>query len=279
MGTLTVGTENSSPIELYYEDQGSGRPVVLLHGWPFDGRSWEPQLHPLLDAGYRVVNYDRRGFGRSSAPASGYDFDTLSDDLDAVLRALDLTDVTLLGFSLGTGEVARYIGRHGTDRVHSVVLIETLTPTFAKGPDNPAGVDAAGVAGTQQPILADRFAWLTGLIGTMLNLDVNLGSRVSEETVRAMWSWGADASPWATWACPQGWLDDFSADIRRIDVPALILHGTADRILDIETQGRRAHAAMPDAEYVEIDGGPHVMTVTHAAEVNRELLRFLGSGS
>lgn len=275
MGTITVGTENSMPIDLYYEDQGSGRPVVLLHGWPFDGRSWEPQLHALLDAGYRVVNYDRRGFGRSSAPTAGYDFDTLSADLDAVLRALDLRDATVIGFSLGTGELARYIGRNGTDRLRSAVFIETLTPTFAQGPDHPGGVDAAGVAATQEAILADRFAWLTGLIADMLNLDQYLGTRVSDEAVRAMWSAGADASPWATWACPQGWLDDFAGDIRRIDVPALLLHGTADRILDIETQGRRAHAAMPDAEYVEIDGGPHVMCLTHAAEVNRELLRFL----
>jgi pimeloyl-ACP methyl ester carboxylesterase len=277
MGTINVGAENSAPIDLYYEDQGSGRAVVLLHGWPFDGRSWEPQLHPLLEAGYRVINYDRRGFGRSSAPVTGYDFDTLSADLDTVMRTLDLTDVSLVGFSLGTGEVARYIGRFGDDRVRSIVLIESLTPTFVKGPDNPQGVDAAGVDATQQAILADRYAWLTGLLGDMLNLDEYLGKRVSDEGVRAMWSAGVDASPWATWACPRMWLEDFSSDIQKIDVPVLLLHGTADRILNLDSQGRRAHAAMPDAEYIEIEGGPHLGSVTHATEINSHLLRFLAT--
>ena len=279
MGTITVGEQNSMPIELYYEDQGSGRPVVLLHGWPFDGRSWEPQLHPLLDAGYRVINYDRRGFGRSSAPTVGYDFDTLSADVDTVMRTLDIQDATIIAFSLGTGELARYVGKHGTDRLRSVVFIESLIPTFKKGPDNPNGVDEAGVAGVQQAILADRYAWLQGMMDNFLNLDDYRGKLVSEDTVRAMWSAGTDASPWATWACPQGWLEDFADDITRIDVPAMIIHGTADRILSIEGQGRRAHEALPAARYVEIDGGPHINPVTHADQVNRELLAFLADPS
>jgi non-heme chloroperoxidase len=275
MGTITVGRENSSAIDIYYEDQGSGPTVVLLHGWPFDGRSWEPQLHPLLSAGYRVVNYDRRGFGRSSRPSVGYDFDTLATDLGTVLSELDLRDVTLIGFSLGTGELARYVGRYGTDRLRSLVFIESLAPSFVKSADNPNGVDEAGVAGVQQAILDDRYAWLTGLIGDFLNLDDYLGKRVSEETVRALWAAGVEASPYATWACVRTWLDDFSADIRRIDVPTLVLHGTADRILSVDGQGRRLHAALPAARYVEIDGGPHVGCVTHSAEINRELLAFL----
>jgi non-heme chloroperoxidase len=275
MATVTVGRENSTPVEIYYEDHGSGPAVVLLHGWPLDSRSWEPQLLPLLSAGYRVITYDRRGFGRSSRPASGYDFGTLAADLDALLTELDLHDASLVGFSLGTGELARYVGLHGTARLRSLVFIESLAPSYAKSSDNPAGVDQAGVSGVQQAILGDRFAWLTGLVGDFLNLDTYLGNRVSEETVRAIWDAGADASPYATWACPPGWLDDFGSDIKRIDVPTLILHGTADRILPIDGQGRRLHAALPDAHYVEIDGGPHVMCVTHAAEVNRELLAFL----
>jgi non-heme chloroperoxidase len=275
VATITVGRENSTAIELYYEDHGSGSPVLLLHGWPVDSRSWEPQLHPLLDAGHRVITYDRRGFGRSSRPTTGYDFDTLAADLDTVLTELDLHDLAVVGFSLGTGEMARYIGKHGTERLRRCVFIETLAPSFAKSEQNPWGVDAAMVAGVQETILADRFAWLTGLIGDFLNLDEYLGKRVSEEMVRAIWDAGADASPWGTWACPPGWLDDFGQDIRRIDVPTLIMHGTADRILPIDGQGRRMHAAMPDAEYVEIEGGPHVMCVTHAEEVNRELLAFL----
>src|SRR4051794_14916886 len=275
MSTITVGQENSTPIELYYEDHGAGPPVVLLHGWPVDSRSWEPQIHPLLDAGHRVITYDRRGFGKSSRPTTGYDFDTLAADLDIVLTTLDLEDVTLVGFSLGTGELVRYVGTNGTGRLRSCVIIETLAPSFAKSEENPSGVDPAGVADVQNAILQDRFAWLTGLVGDFLNLDEYKGARVSEETARAIWDAGADASPWATWACPPGWLEDFSEDIKRIDVPTLILHGTADRILPIEGQGRRLHAALPDARYVEIAGGPHVMCVTHAEEVNRELLSFL----
>jgi len=275
MGTIAVGQENSTPIELYYEDHGAGRPVVLLHGWPVDSRSWEPQLHPLSAAGYRVITYDRRGFGRSSRPTVGYDFDSLSEDLHKLMEHLDLRGATLVGFSLGTGEVARYIGRYGTDRLAAAVFIESLAPSFAKSPDNPWGVDQAGVDAVQQAILDDRAAWLTGLINDFLNLEDNLGKRVSEETVRTIWNAGSEASPHATWACPPGWLEDFAQDITRIDVPTLVLHGTADRILPIDGQGRRLHAALPAARYVEIDGGPHVMAVTHAAEVNRALLSFL----
>ena len=275
MATITVGTENSTSIDLYYEDHGDGPVVVLLSGWPFDSRSWEPQVHPLLAAGYRVIVYDRRGFGRSSRPTEGYDFDTLAADLDKVLTALDLHDVTLIGFSLGTGEVARYIGVHGTQRLRACVFIESLAPSFVQSAENPHGVDQAGVDGVRQAILHDRPAWLTGLIGDFLNLDELLGKRVSEDAVRNLWNAGADASPVATWACVLTWLDDFHDDIKRIDVPTLVLHGTADRILSLQGQGRRMHAALPAAHYVEIDGGPHVMCLSHADEVNRELLAFL----
>jgi non-heme chloroperoxidase len=275
MGTITVGQENTTPIELYYEDHGSGPAVVLLSGWPVDSRSWEPQVPALLEAGHRVIVYDRRGFGQSSRPTEGYDFDTLAADLDKVLAELDLHEVTLVGFSLGTGELARYVGRSGTDRLKALVFIESLAPSYAKSAENPGGVDEAVVAGVQQAIRDDRSAWLTGLLGDFLNLDDYLGTRVSEDTVRNLWNAGAAASPIATWACPPGWLDDFGEDIKRIDVPTLILHGTADRILPIDGQGRRLHAALPDAHYVEIEGGPHVMCVTHAEEVNRELLAFL----
>jgi pimeloyl-ACP methyl ester carboxylesterase len=275
MGRIVVGQENSTPIELYYEDHGAGPPVVLLHGWPVDSRSWEPQLHALLDAGHRVITYDRRGFGRSSRPTEGYTFDALADDLHRVLTELDLRDATVVGFSLGTGELARYVGTHGTERLRGCVFIESLAPTFVRSAENPGGVDEAAVAGVQTAILADRFAWLTGLLADFLNLDELLGTRVSEETVRDSWNAGAWASPWATWACVPGWLEDFGEDVKRIDVPTLILHGTADRILSLDGQGRRLHAALPDARYVEIDGAPHLVCVTHAAEVNRELLAFL----
>ena len=279
MGMITVGQENGTPIELYYEDHGSGQPVVLIHGWPVDSRSWEPQLHPLLEAGYRVITYDRRGFGQSSRPTFGYDFDSLAGDLDTILTTLDLSDAIIVGFSLGTGELVRYIGQHGTDKLRAAIIIESLAPSFARSADNPTGVDAAAIAGIQQAILDDRFAWLTGLLGDFLNLDQYRGKRVSDDTVRALWNAGAEASPYATWACPPGWLEDYTADLTRIDIPTLILHGTADRILPIDGQGRRLHAALPQARYVEIDGGPHVMCVTHATEVNRELLGFLADVS
>jgi non-heme chloroperoxidase len=277
MGTVTVGQENSTPIELYYEDHGSGPVVVLLSGWPLDSRSWEPQVHALLQAGHRVIVYDRRGFGQSSRPTEGYNFDTLAGDLNTLLTELDLREATLIGFSLGTGELARYVGRYGTERLKSCVFIESLAPSFVKSDENPNGVDQATVDTVRQAILDDRPAWLTGLLGDFLNLDDYLGQRVSEETVRNNWNAGAGASPVATWACVLTWLEDFHQDITRIDVPTLILHGTADRILSIDGQGRRLHAALPDAHYVEIDGGPHVMCVTHAQEVNRELLAFLAS--
>ncbi|MGO9217327.1 MAG: alpha/beta fold hydrolase [Streptosporangiaceae bacterium] len=279
MPFVTVGQENASDISLYYEDHGTGPPVVLLSGWPLDSRSWEPQIHPLLEAGYRVISYDRRGFGQSSRPTEGYDFGTLAGDLDKLLTKLDLREATLIGFSLGTGELARYIGTYGTGRLKGCVFIESLAPSFARSGDNPDGVDRAAVDTVRQAILDDRFAWLTGLLGDFLNLDDLLGKRVSEETVRNAWNAGAAASPWATWACVLTWLDDFSEDIKRIDVPTLILHGTADRILSVQGQGRRMHAALPAAHYVEIDGGPHVLCVTHAREVNRELLTFLRSGT
>jgi non-heme chloroperoxidase len=275
MGTVTVGQENSTPIELYYEDHGSGPPIVLLHGWPLNSRSWEPQVHALLEAGHRVVTYDRRGFGNSSRPIEGYDFDTLASDLDKLLTKLDLRQAILIGFSLGTGELARYIGTYGTERLRGCVFIESLAPSFVKSDENPNGVDQATIDTVRQAILNDRPAWLTGLLGDFLNLDILLGTRVSEDTVRNNWNAGAAASPWATWACVLTWLEDFHDDIKRIDIPTLILHGTADRILSVDGQGRRLHTALPDAQYVEIDGGPHVMCVTHAAEVNGALLAFL----
>jgi len=195
------------------------------------------------------------------------------------LTEIDLREATLIGFSLGTGELARYIGRYGTERLKSCVFIESLAPSFVKSDENPNGVDQATVDTVRQAILDDRPAWLTGLLGDFLNLDDYLGTRVSEETVRNNWNAGAGASPVATWACVLTWLEDFHQDITRIDIPTLILHGTADRILSIDGQGRRLHAALPDARYVEVDGGPHVMCVSHAAEVNRELIAFLAKQS
>lgn len=275
MAYITVGTENSTDIELYYEDHGSGQPVVLIHGYPLDGNSWEKQSAALLDAGYRVITYDRRGFGRSSKPTTGYDYDTFAADLKAVLDTLDLTDAVLVGFSMGTGEVGRYLGAYGSGRVAKAAFLASLEPYLLKTDDNPAGVPSDVFAGIEQAAKADRFSWFDDFYQNFYNLDENLGSRISEAAVRGSWNVAAGASWFAASAVVQSWLTDFRADIERVDVPALILHGTADRILPIDSTAREFHKRLPGADYVEIEGAPHGLLWTHADEVTEALLAFL----
>ncbi|GAA2030394.1 bromoperoxidase [Agromyces tropicus] len=276
MPYITVGTENSGPIELYYEDHGEGRPVVLIHGYPLDGASWEKQQRALLGAGRRVIAYDRRGFGRSSKPATGYDYDTFAADLKALLDALDLTEVALVGFSMGTGEVGRYLGAYGSDRVSKAAFIGSLEPYLRQTEDNPDGA-APDFDGLRTQAEGDRFAWFDGFFENFYNLDENLGSRISEAAVRGSWATATQAGWYAASASVDSWLTDFRGDIERIDVPALILHGTADRILPIDATARRFRTLLPSAEYVEIEGAPHGMLWTHADEVNAVLLTFLAS--
>ncbi|MEU9736457.1 alpha/beta hydrolase [Streptomyces sp. NPDC048002] len=275
MPYITVGQENSAPIELYYEDHGSGQPVVLIHGYPLDGHSWEKQLPALLGAGHRVITYDRRGFGRSSQPATGYDYDTFASDLDLLLTTLDLTDAVLVGFSMGTGEVGRYLGTYGSRRIAKAVFLASLEPFLLKTDDNPTGVDQEVFDGILEAVTTDRYAYFTGFFQAFYNLDVTLGERISNEAVRASWSVAAGSSAGASVACVPTWLTDFRADVARIDVPALIVHGTADRILPVDATGRPFHALLPSAEYVEIEGAPHGLLWTHTAEVNAALLAFL----
>jgi peroxiredoxin len=275
MAYITVGTENSTDIELYYEDHGSGQPVVLIHGYPLDGNSWEKQAAALLDAGYRVITYDRRGFGKSSKPTTGYDYDTFAADLKAVLDTLDLTDVVLVGFSMGTGEVGRYLGAYGSERVAKAAFLASLEPFLLKTDDNPAGVPSDVFAGIEQAAKADRFSWFDDFYQNFYNLDENLGSRISEAAVRGSWNVAAGASWFAASAVVQSWLTDFRADIERVDVPALILHGTGDRILPIDSTAREFHKRLPNADYVEIEGAPHGLLWTHADEVTEALLAFL----
>ena len=277
MPYITVGTENSAPIELYYEDHGEGQPVVLIHGYPLDGHSWEKQARAILDNGYRVIAYDRRGFGRSSQPTTGYDFDTFAADLKAVLDTLDLTDVVLVGFSMGTGEVARYLGAYGSERVAKAAFLASLEPYLLQADDNPAGVPASVFEGIEESAIADRFAWFDDFYQNFYNLDENLGSRISEAAVRGSWQVATAASWYASSAVVHTWHTDFRADIEKIDVPALILHGTADRILPIDATGREFTKRLPDARYVEIEGAPHGLLWTHADEVNEALLGFLES--
>jgi non-heme chloroperoxidase len=273
MGYITVGQENSAAIELYYEDQGSGQPVVLIHGYPLDGSSWERQARELLAAGHRVITYDRRGFGRSSKVGTGYDYDTFASDLDVVLTTLDITDVILVGFSMGTGELARYARLFGTDRVAKFAFLASLQPGMLG-----QGVPQSLFDGIEATAKADRFAWFTQFFKDFYNLDDNLGSRISQEAVTASWNTATSSAPIAAHAVVSSWIEDFAADVAAVRAggkPTLIAHGTADNILPIDATGRPFHSAIPEAVYHEIDGAPHGMLWTHADEVNAILLPFL----
>lgn len=275
MSQVTVGHENTEDINLHYTDRGTGQPVVLIHGYPLDGASWEKQEERLLDAGYRVITYDRRGFGASSKPATGYDYDTFADDLDKVLTTLDLADTVLVGFSMGTGEVARYLAKHGSGRVAKAVFLASLEPYLIKTADNPTGLDQSVFDGIQATAKSDRYAWFTQFFQNFYNLDETLGSRISEEALRNSWNVAAGAGTRASWAVVPTWGTDFRADVDKVDVPALIVHGTHDRILPIEATGREFTKRLPNARYVEIEGAPHGMLWTHADEVSDLLVEFL----
>ena len=275
MSMITVGKENSTSIDLYYEDHGSGSPVVLIHGWPLSGASWEKQTAALLAAGYRVITYDRRGFGRSSKTGTGYNYDTFAADLDKLLKKLDLKKVTLVGFSMGSGEVTRYIGKYGTKRVRKAVLIGTLGPYLVKASDNPEGVDAKVFEGIKASIRADRPAFLMEFLHNFYNYDVTGGKLVSERVVEDNWNVGVGASPMGTVACVDCWIEDFRNDIPKNTVPTLILHGDADRILPPDATSRRQARMIKNVKFVELAGGSHGVLWTHAEQINSELLRFL----
>lgn len=276
MAYITVGTENSVDIELFYTDQGTGDPVVLIHGFPLNGESWGKQQRALLDAGYRVIAYDRRGFGASTKTASGSDYDTFAADLHALLEDLDLHDAVLAGFSMGTGEIARYLSRYGSGRVSKAVFIGSLEPYLLKTEENPDGAGPQSFFDdTSASVAKDRYAFLTGFYKDFYNLDENLGSRVSQEAVDASIQVANQAGNAAIIAAPLTWPTDFRDDIPHIDVPTLIVHGTADNILPIDVTGRKFSALLPSATYVEIEGAPHGLLWTHGDEVNETLLGFL----
>jgi pimeloyl-ACP methyl ester carboxylesterase len=275
MPYVTVGQENSAPIELYYEDHGTGRPVVLIHGFPLSGRAWERQERALLAAGRRVITYDRRGFGRSSQPVNGYDYDTFAADLDKLLTALDLLDADIAGHSMGGGEIARYLGRYGSGRIRRAVIISGVPPYLLKTDQTPNGVPQEVFDEIAAALTADRAAYFTAWNKNFYNLDENLGHRISAEAVQDSWNTAVSASPAGTIACVATWYTDFRADLPKIDIPVLVLHGTADRILPIDACGPRTHELIAGSEYVTIDGADHGLCWTHAEEVNAELLRFL----
>ena len=275
MSYITVGQENSQPIELYYEDHGSGSPVVLIHGWPLNGDAWEKQTAALLAAGHRVITYDRRGFGRSSKPGVGYNYDMFAADLDALLSALDLTGVSLVGHSMGTGEITRYIGKYGTRRLRKAVLIGTLGPYLVKATDNPEGVDPKVFATIRAGITADRPVTLMEFLKNFYSVGGADGKRVSERVIEANWTVAIGASPLATLACVDAWIEDFRKDIPHNDVPTMLIHGDDDRILPADATARRQAKMTRNAKYVEIKGGSHGITWTRAEEINAELVPFL----
>jgi non-heme chloroperoxidase len=278
MPYLTVDDENSGKVDLYYEDHGKGKPVVLIHGWPLSGASWEKQGSVLLDAGYRVITYDRRGFGDSSRPAFGYDYNTFAEDLNKLIAKLDLRDVSLVGFSMGGGEVARYLGAHGSKRVSNAVFIASVPPFLLKTSANPEGVDGSIFEGIKQAITTDRLAFLSKFLLDFYNFDVLGGKRVSDQVVQLGWNIAAGASPKGTLDCVSAWLTDFRNDLQLIDVPTLVIHGDADRILPIAASGKRTAQLVKGSKLVVVEGGPHGLTWTHSEIVNRELLAFLGRG-
>ena len=278
MAYITVATENSADIDLYYTDQGSGRPVVLIHGFPLNGESWGKQQAALLDAGFRVIAYDRRGFGASSKAGAGYDYDTFAADLHALMEELELEDAALVGFSMGTGEIARYLSRYGAERVSQAAFLGSLEPYLAITDDNPDGAAPPEYfRETADAVREDRYAFTTGFFRNFYNLDDLLGERISQEAVDASVAVANLAGNTAIAAAPLTWPTDFRADIPQITVPTLIVHGTADNILPIDATGRRFRELMPSATYVEIDGAPHGLLWTHGAEVNEVLLAFLRS--
>jgi non-heme chloroperoxidase len=278
MPYVNVGKENSTGIELYYEDHGAGDAVVLIHGYPLSGASWEKQIPVLLATGHRVVTYDRRGFGKSSQPTAGYNYDTFAEDLHKLVTHLKLRDFALVGFSMGGGEVARYLGKYGSKGVSKAVFISSVPPFLLKTPDNPEGVDGAVFDGIQKAIVADRYAFFTEFFKNFYNTDLLLAKRVSEQAVQASWNLAAGASATASLACVPTWHEDFREDLKRVDVPTLVIHGDADRIVPITASGQRTAKLIKGTRLFVLNDGPHCITWTHADEVNRELVEFLGKG-
>jgi non-heme chloroperoxidase len=279
MPYITVGKENSSDIELYYEDHGSGRPVVLIHGYPLSGASWEKQVPALLNTRHRVITYDRRGFGKSSQPTTGYDYDTFAEDLNKLVTHLKLRDFALVGFSMGGGEVARYLGKYGSKGISRVVFISSVPPFLLKTPDNPEGIDGAVFDGIVKAVVTDRYAFFTEFFNNFYNMNLLLGKRVSQQAVQSSWNIAAGSSATASSACVPTWHEDFRKDLTRIDVPTLVIHGDADRILPIAASGLRTAKLIKGARLVVVKDGPHCITWTHADEVNHELMDFLGEGA
>jgi non-heme chloroperoxidase len=277
MPYVSVGSENSASIDLYYEDHGSGAPVVLIHGYPLSGRAWDKQLPVLLEAGHRVITYDRRGFGQSSQPTFGYDYDTFATDLSVLMDELDLHDATLVGHSMGTGEVTRYLGAHGSARVARGVLVSPIPPFLLQADDNPEGLPASLFDGFMKEAKADAPAFMKGFLENFYNFDEFRGTLVSDQAFQASWNVAVGASAIADVACIATWETDFRQDLPKIDVPMLVIHGDADRTLPYEKTAKRLPGLINDMQLVTIEGGPHAIAWTHTLQVNKALLQFVGA--
>jgi non-heme chloroperoxidase len=278
MPFVTVGTENSADIQIHYHDHGSGTPIVLIHGYPLDGNSWERQERVLLERGYRCISYDRRGFGRSSQPTTGYDYDTFAADLKALLDHLALDEeVVLAGFSMGTGEVTRYLGTYGSAGVSKAILLGVIPPFLLQTADNQQGVPASVFDEIKQAVIADRYAYFDAFFANFYNTDALAPERIGEAALRASFNVAAGASPYASYACVDAWLTDFRDDLPKIDVPTLVVHGTADRILPFASTAARLRDEnlIANLTLVEVVDGPHNIGWTHPEETNDAMLQFL----
>jgi non-heme chloroperoxidase len=277
MSKVVVGQENNADIEIYYEDHGTGQPVVLIHGYPLNGHSWEKQERVLLQAGHRVITYDRRGFGQSSQPTVGYDYDSFTADLSTLLEHLDLNDIVLVGFSMGTGEVTRYLGKYGSARVSKAALLGAIPPFLLKTPENPEGVEESVFDGIKAAVIADRPAYFKNFLDNFYNVDENAGTRISDQAWQNSFIVAVGASAYAAHACVDTWLTDFRGDLPKIDVPTLLVHGTADRILPYDATAKRLPGLIEKLQFVTVEGGPHNIAWTHSEEVNKALLDFVKS--
>jgi pimeloyl-ACP methyl ester carboxylesterase len=274
MPRVTVGEENAAPIEIHYEDHGFGSIVLLIHGFPLSGRAWERQERALIAADHRVITYDRRGFGKSTQPSTGYDYDTFVADLNSLVNALDLYDFDIAGHSMGAGEIVRYLSTYGSNRVRKAVIVSGTLPYLLKTHETPNGVPQEVFDQIEHGLTADRFAYFTEWNKNFFNLDETLGNRISPEAVQDAWNLAVSASPAGTIACVRAWCTDFRADLPKIDIPVLVLHGSMDRIFPMEAAGARSHELIAHSEYVVVEGAGHGLCWTHAEEVNAELLRF-----
>jgi len=276
MHYIEVGTENSATVDLHYQDHGSGKPVILLHGWPLNERSWENQEAVLLAKGFRVISYARRGFGESSKPATGYNYDTFAEDLHRIILKLDLREITLVGFSMGTGEIARYISAYGSDRIEKAVFISGILPALLKTDGNLMGVEKKVFDDMIKKCIENRPTFIKAFLKDFYSHGALGLKDVSQEVIDFSWMLAMEASAIATVKSIDSWLEDFRSDIVKIKIPTLVIHGSGDKITPIKATGERLKEMLPEAQYLEIADGPHGLLASHANEVNAALLRFLG---